>query len=80
MNAASAFGPPLPPMTEAERQAVRASLDAAELSRRDIWARQRRWRRFVTARGCPKEPGFARDAFLRDMGMVHLFDQAEARR
>lgn len=71
------YGDPLPLPTPEESARERAIIDATPWGLQHAKARARRWRKFVTARGCPPAQGFARDAFLRDNGLVTLFDLAE---
>ena len=81
VNAAT-FGPPLPPPTEAELVVIRAEADRLqELYGQQTWdARRWRWRRFVIRMGGKGLRTFAREKFLREEGIVHLFDAEEAKR
>jgi hypothetical protein len=66
-------------MTDAERADAQAKIAATPWGWRHITARRNRWWKFVRQRG-GRLRTFARDDFLRDAGLVHQFDESEARR
>jgi hypothetical protein len=76
------YAPPLPPLTAEQITAIEADLLAMQA--RYGWhtrkGRRARWLRFVVANGGKGLREFARDAFLRDAGLVHRFNAREAAR
>jgi hypothetical protein len=74
------YGPPLPPASPADRADAQARIAATPWGWRHIIARRNRWWRFVVRHGGKGLREFARDAFLRDAGLVHRFDLEEAAR
>jgi hypothetical protein len=67
-------------MTPAERADAQAKIAATPWGWAHVRARRIRWLRFVVKHGGKKLRTFARDAFLRDAGLVHVFDAEEAAR